>query len=127
MKRECNVIGCTKLIDSRESYCEKHRKETKLKFHKNYNEISREKWLSDIYNSKLWCSTRFLKINQDPLCEKCRDFGIVRKAEIVHHIIPIREDPSLAYVVGNLQSVCRECHEKIHRNLKGKKNVSYVR
>jgi thymidylate synthase (FAD) len=32
-----------------------------------------------------------------------------------HHIVPVWLDPSLARDIGNLMSVCDECHRKIHR------------
>ena len=54
------------------------------------------------------------------LCEICLKDGKQVPAEIVHHIIPIDEktinDPKIALSWDNLQAVCREHHELIHRH-----------
>ncbi|NMC20276.1 MAG: HNH endonuclease, partial [Thermogutta sp.] len=49
-----------------------------------------------------------------PLCEECLKQGIVKEADLVHHIIPVDKDPSLILVMDNLMSVCNHCHQVIH-------------
>ncbi len=36
-----------------------------------------------------------------------------------HHIVPVWLDPTLARDIGNLVTVCDECHRRIHRTLRG--------
>lgn len=57
-----------------------------------------------------WRKLRALKIARDPLCEACKGRGLVVPADDVDHIEPIVRAPELAYVVSNLQSLCRSCH-----------------
>jgi 5-methylcytosine-specific restriction protein A len=63
---------------------------------------------------------------QQPLCEMCQQKGIVTLATEVHHIRPIsteyRPDDlrRLALDPYNLMSLCRKCHEEIHRQLRKK-------
>ena len=35
-----------------------------------------------------------------------------------HHIVPVWLDPALARDIGNLVTVCDECHRRIHRTLR---------
>ena len=62
-----------------------------------------------------------------PLCERCLLKGISRQAEHIHHIRPFltgktdEERWQLLLDPTNLQALCRECHEEVHRQL-NKKN-----
>lgn len=57
-------------------------------------------------------------------CQLCKKRGYYRRANTVHHVMPIEEYPELAlfktYVdkdgkeKRNLISLCRECHEREH-------------
>ena len=51
-----------------------------------------------------------------PLCERCQTLGRVRAATEVHHVVPIRVDPSRRLDEANLMSVCRKCHEELEAN-----------
>lgn len=84
-----------------------------------------------IYNSSEWHETRAAKLEANPLCELCEAEGYYRSATLVHHIHPIEDSRTMeemkhwAFLWTNLQSLCRECHNKIH-NQKGyhkKENV----
>lgn len=86
---------------------------------KKYNKNEDYKRL--INSGSKWKKIRDTKIKLNPLCECCGE----KLAEEVHHILPLEDysnDPetmeSLAYDINNLQSLCRECHYKIHRELK---------
>ena len=101
--------------------------------------IKQAKDKEEIYNSREWHELRAEKLAANPLCEQCLadgkakgiKEGYLRTATIVHHIHPIEESTTMAemrhwaFLWGNLQSLCRECHAKIH-NQKGyhkKENV----
>lgn len=80
-----------------------------------------------IYQTKRWARLRAAKFANDPLCEAClqKEPSVIRPAEDVHHIVSFMstEDPfkrnALAFDYDNLQSLCKECHQKIH-NYHGK-------
>jgi len=42
---------------------------------------------------------------------KCRDCGARGRLE-VHHVKPVRTHPGLAFLPGNLLSLCASCHTK---------------
>ena len=87
---------------------------------------------AEIYNSREWRVLRVAKLRAQPLCEKCladgKAAGVaggwVRSAHCVHHIVPIEtattkeEMRRLAFNPANLQSLCDECHHKIHEEMR---------
>jgi 5-methylcytosine-specific restriction protein A len=56
-----------------------------------------------------------------PLCERCLAEDIITPADDVHHIVSFMKAKDmlsmkgLAYNPENLQSLCRSCHQKLHR------------
>lgn len=74
-----------------------------------------------IYNSREWRELRTRKLRANPLCELCQQKGIVTAAHQVHHIHPIEDSHSVqemrkwAFMYENLQSLCDQCHNDIHK------------
>ena len=71
------------------------------------------------YRSKAWKDCRAAYIHSvNGLCERCLEKGIIKAADIVHHIIELDDekarDPSIAFNFDNLQAVCIECHNEVH-------------
>lgn len=58
----------------------------------------------------------------NPLCEVCLLAGKVTLAIDIHHIISFlstdnsNKRSDLAFDYNNLQSVCKNCHQKIHNS-----------
>lgn len=77
-----------------------------------------------IMNSKQWKLARRLKLVANPLCEECKKAGRIKEAQCVHHLVEIEsaktdmEAWQLATSMGNLQSLCFDCHNAIHTQLK---------
>jgi 5-methylcytosine-specific restriction endonuclease McrA len=74
------------------------------------------------YKSKAWQSCRkgYIK-SVGGLCERCLSQGKIVPGVIVHHKIYITPDnihcPEIVMDWGNLELLCRECHEKEHRGI----------
>lgn len=70
------------------------------------------------YHSTRWQKLRKLKKIVSPFCEECEKRGIIKPAYIVHHKEWINEqnyqDNNVFFNLENLESVCLECHNKIH-------------
>lgn len=72
-----------------------------------------------IIHSKEWRRVSKLYKAAHPLCEECEKWP----ATAVHHRRPLETFPNFeemlaaAYDWQNLESVCRECHDKLHREL----------
>jgi 5-methylcytosine-specific restriction protein A len=58
------------------------------------------------------------------LCENCLAKGRTTPAAVVHHVKPVEagisdmQMRSLCFDYSNLQSLCHECHNEAHRELK---------
>lgn len=58
---------------------------------------------------------------RQPFCEQCKSQGIITAAQCVHHIKPIESGKTpeqmetLAFSMGNLMSLCFDCHSEIHK------------
>lgn len=78
-----------------------------------------------IYNSARWKSLRIEKLRDNPLCEICEKRGETKAADDVHHIQSFMstDNPDtrqvLAFDIGNLMSLCDECHQKVHNGGRG--------
>lgn len=76
-------------------------------------------WAESFYKSKAWQRCRRLVWQRDHgLCVDCMKRGIIKPAEIVHHIIELTpdniSDPRITLNPSNLVSLCRECHSLRH-------------
>jgi 5-methylcytosine-specific restriction enzyme A len=60
-----------------------------------------------------WRKLRHAYLSQHPLCEcdRCKSEGLVTPAEVVDHIVPINDDPSLRLEWSNLRSMSKRCHD----------------
>lgn len=110
--RECAKSGCHNL--TRESYCDKH----KTLFggsmrHKIYDATVRDKKAAEFYHSAKWKKVRAQAISRaHGLCQDCLARGIITKADMVHHVKPLREYPEHALDLDNLKPLCNACHAK---------------
>lgn len=82
--------------------------------------MARTTILEKFYNSNAWKkSVKHKQLSAAYKCEICGGIG-----EIVHHKIPLTDanvnDLKISLNQDNLQLVCRNCHKKIHDELKGK-------
>ena len=67
------------------------------------------------YRSKRWEKLRASVLRRDGyLCQECRRYGRMKQAQTVHHIKHLDEYPELAYDPKNLQSLCLQCHNRLH-------------
>ena len=80
--------------------------------------MSRDKNYQHLLNSKRWKTLRQWKLEQNPLCELCEREGKVVSAIDVHHKITFvgkgDKTAKYAYDYGNLQALCKECHQAVH-------------
>lgn len=81
---------------------------------------SRKALYVSLINTTRWRKIRLQKLGQQPLCEMCLKAGRTTLAKEVHHIAPIEQAPTKseatarAYDIGNLMSLCVNCHKEIH-------------
>lgn len=106
----CNKAGCTSL--TRERYCSKHTKESN-----RYNRERTDSKYTDFYKTTEWKIARDIALARDNYqCVLCKRKGIKKKADMVHHIIPVKKDWSKRLDINNLMSLCDGCHNGIDHN-----------
>lgn len=70
-----------------------------------------------------WLKLRKAKLTACPLCERCREAGIIRPAGEVHHVTPVEhgltraEKERLMFDPHNLRSLCHACHVDTHKEM----------
>lgn len=78
--------------------------------------------LDKIYHTARWKKARKTVLIRDSyLCQECLRRGLIIQANIVHHIIPLRDDINKAFDLDNLESICPACHNKEHPERSGGK------
>jgi 5-methylcytosine-specific restriction protein A len=107
-KRPCRYPGCPNLCEDGEQYCPEH----KALMKKHYETFTRGYSPGKRYG-RSWQRVRTRYVHKHPLCEMCLKQGRYVAVEEVHHIVPLSEGGTNDE--SNLMSLCRSCHEKIHR------------
>ena len=106
-KHYCKVPDCNVKVERGETYCKTH-KQREQKAYDRIRGTSAERG----YDGE-WQKVQAIYKRENPLCEDCRDRGITKLADLVHHIVPISKGGDrLAF--SNLKSLCKACHDKIH-------------
>ncbi|WP_249316364.1 HNH endonuclease [Gehongia tenuis] len=71
----------------------------------------------DFYHEAVWKRLREQALIRDHyLCQRCLLSGKLKRATTVHHVCPVDRYPAQALDIGNLQSVCAQCHNQLHPN-----------
>lgn len=113
-KRPCGRPGCPELVEVGATYCDQHKRERT----RQYDQHWRDKRTHDYYGSAAWKKLRKMAMAEHGgLCQLCLADGVVRAAEVVHHLDELRKQASLGASLDRLQPLCRECHERIHDRL----------
>ena len=113
-KKKCNKNNCNELIDYRNKFCEKH-KELINQSNKDYERYrnERDKTYIQFYQGRVWKSTRkSVMLEYDYLCQECLRQGYYQQANVVDHIIELKDDWSKRLDKSNLIPLCHSCHNK---------------
>ena len=104
-KRPCAYPGCPNLTERQ--YCPNHEKTARRQYDRN----QRDPHVNKTYG-RAWKRIRDRYASEHPLCEMCLAEGRVTLMDEVHHILPVARGGR--HNKGNLMSLCRSCHNKIH-------------
>ena len=109
---KCNEV----LISINDKCCENCMIKTKKERHEYYRIYNQNRdSISDFYNTKEWRAIRLIALaRQLHLCQVCLTKKIFTKADMVHHIIPLRDDYTKGLELDNLICLCDTCHKKVH-------------
>lgn len=113
-KKKCLKINCNELINFTDSYCEKH-KDLNKKSNRDYERYrnERDKTYIQFYQRRQWKNTRkSVMLEYDWLCQECLKEGYYNQADVVDHIIELKDDWSKRLDKDNLIPLCHEHHNK---------------
>ncbi len=80
----------------------------RIRLHGKAHDQSRRAW----YKTAAWAKLRTGQLHCMPICENCLlADDVVTPAEVVHHRQPHRGIRELFFDHGNLESVCKTCHD----------------
>lgn len=88
---------------------------------KLYDKYYRNKGSKRFYNSEVWRKTKEMKLNQSPLCEYCRMEGKTIAADVVHHLVPVKQDGEHNLDLRFLVSLCHGCHNAVESEMEKKR------
>lgn len=115
-KRPCAIISCNNLTTK--AYCDQHDFNQRGVYDKNYNQYQRDKQTDSFYKSRGWQRLRRLAFERDKgLCQRCLKQEILKRADVVHHIVEVKEDWNKRLELSNLESLCHRCHNAIHKQI----------
>ena len=78
-------------------------------------ECVKEDRLYRFYKSKQMLELRKYVIRKHRTnCIRCRAYGKLTITNVVHHIIHVKDNPSLALMENNLVPLCHSCHNVVH-------------
>lgn len=113
-RKICNENGCRNIISLNELYCIEHKKQLKVN-HNFYKSKRTDRWEQSFYNSRNWITVRDVVKERDfGLCINCLAHKRIKKSDLVHHIIELKESRELGLETSNLLSLCASCHQEIH-------------
>lgn len=75
----------------------------------------RNRW----YDQYRWTKRSRQQLREHPLCAKCLQKGWVAPAEVADHVVPHKDSYELFWF-GDLQSLCRNCHESTKKEEEGR-------
>lgn len=138
--RFCSAAGCREVIPVGQYFCKKHqylqkeyedkrkhwqqdnyKKMTKEQKHEYNRKVYKKRMersakathdYNRFYKTSKWVKLSRQTLQKSPVCVMCLRKGIVKKADLVDHIVPIREDWSKRLDPTNLQSLCYRCHRE---------------
>ena len=66
---------------------------------------------TSFYRTAPWRKLRKLVLDKNPLCVHCLKEDIVKPADVVDHIVPVKRGGDKLNE-SNLQGLCHQCHNK---------------
>ena len=103
-KRPCSWPGCGRLTD--DGRCAEHERQ-------GLRDGDRRRGSSASRGYGFhWQKARLAYLAQNPLCAQCRASGRIVPATVVDHVVPHKGNSKLFWDSGNLQSLCKRCHDR---------------
>ncbi len=86
-----------------------------------YDRFYRDKESKKFYQSAQWRKVKEMKLAMSPCCQACEQAGKTVKADVVHHLIPIKKGVKKVDM-DFLVSLCHPCHQSIESEMRKEGN-----
>ncbi|MHC5269673.1 HNH endonuclease [Enterococcus sp. LJL98] len=107
-QKQCNKAGCRNLVNYTVRYCRKHEQVSEKQ---NYQDrVAKDGKYLHFYNGRSWRTLSRLYRLKNPICEVCLLNNVIKKADVVDHILEVKDRWDLRLDEKNLQSMCHSCH-----------------
>lgn len=118
LMKYCNRNGCNKLVPQGVGYCAAHtidKTAQNKERHKEYDSHCRNQTAKTFYNSGEWRAARARALARDTGIDIYLYIteGVVVPADMVHHIMELKEDYSKRCDIENLISVSERTHKTV--------------
>ncbi|MFR4507779.1 MAG: HNH endonuclease [Enterococcus avium] len=107
-QKQCNKPNCKVLIDYDKRYCANHEK-VQASNQRLERKQSEGKYFK-FYESRTWRKASYLYRLRHPCCEDCLLEGTVRKADVVDHMVELKDDWNRRLDENNFRSLCHSHH-----------------
>ena len=107
-QKQCNKPSCKVLIDYDKKYCVNHEKvqASNQRLDRKRNEGK----YFQFYQSRTWRKASYLYRLNHPVCEDCLQEGVIKKADVVDHIVEIKDQWDRRLDETNFRSLCHAHH-----------------
>lgn len=86
-----------------------------------YDRFYRDQESKKFYQSAQWRKVKEMKLARDPCCQACEQAGLTVKADMVHHLIPIKKGTK-NLDLDFLVSLCHPCHNAVESEMEKERN-----
>lgn len=108
-KKLCEFPGCQNVIEHGR-YCEEHGYSDKFKRAKRKRRSVYHHDNKPVYHSDEWANVCMeVDLREHNQCQRCHRIVYGRHKQH-HHIIPIKDDPTLKFEPSNIMLLCDRCH-----------------
>lgn len=105
----CSFNGCHNIIE-RGKYCAEHAYSAKYKRSKRKKKNVYHHDNKPVYHSETWANIcQQVDLRENNQCQRCHRIVFGRHKHH-HHIIPIKNDPTLEFELNNIMLLCDKCH-----------------
>jgi 5-methylcytosine-specific restriction enzyme A len=108
--KPCAHTGCTVLVNRAERFCPAHQRQSWRERTARRRADPVEAPLQALYNSTAWRRFRRVFLADHPLCVECGALGRVTAANVVDHVVAIRDGGAI-WDEANLQPLCATHHD----------------
>ena len=107
----CRKPGCPATTTERQGYCPQHRRPPPSREQRRQSDRKRPNAYRRGYGRD-WSKARRLFLQDEPLCRRCAERGLLVAATVVDHITPHKGSAALFWNRDNWQPLCKRCHDR---------------